>query len=204
VPRRPDRSAVPRAGGRRSRRGPARRAGGRRSSGAARAPARGRRPGPAPAGGRARRGAAAPAGPPGPCGHGRSSGIPDGIVRPGTARAYAAILDAGITPVVHEYGSLGCSGDLAPLAHVALALLGEGEVDDAHGARRPAAEALADAGCAPVELAEKEGLALINGTDGMLGMLLLALHDLRSLLRAADVAAALSVEALLGTDAVFA
>jgi histidine ammonia-lyase len=125
-------------------------------------------------------------------------------VRPGTARAYAAMLDAGITPVVHEYGSLGCSGDLAPLAHVALALLGEGVVDDADGARRPAAEALADAGIAPVELAEKEGLALINGTDGMLGMLVLALHDLRGLLRAADIAAALSVEALLGTDAVFA
>src|SRR4051794_1212869 len=125
-------------------------------------------------------------------------------VRPGTARAYAALLAAGITPVVHEYGSLGCSGDLAPLAHVALALLGEGEVDDASGVRRPAAEALADAGIAPVQLAEKEGLALINGTDGMLGMLVLALHDLRGLLRTADVAAALSVEALLGTDAVFA
>src|SRR4051794_17960964 len=125
-------------------------------------------------------------------------------VRPGTARAYAALLAAGITPVVHEYGSLGCSGDLAPLAHVALALLGEGEVDDASGVRRPAAAALADAGIAPVELAEKEGLALINGTDGMLGMLVLALHDLRALLRTADLAAALSVEALLGTDAVFA
>src|SRR4051794_5685233 len=125
-------------------------------------------------------------------------------VRPGTARAYAALLAAGITPVVHEYGSLGCSGDLAPLAHVALALLGEGEVDDASGVRRPAAAALADAGIAPVELAEKEGLALINGTDGMLGMLVLALHDLRGLLRTADVASALSVEALLGTDAVFA
>jgi histidine ammonia-lyase len=125
-------------------------------------------------------------------------------VRPGTARAYAAMLDAGITPVVHEYGSLGCSGDLAPLAHVALALIGEGEVDDASGVRRPATEALANAGITPVELAEKEGLALVNGTDGMLGMLVLALHDLRRLLRAADVAAALSVEALLGTDAVFA
>jgi histidine ammonia-lyase len=125
-------------------------------------------------------------------------------VRPGTARAYAAMLDAGITPVVHEYGSLGCSGDLAPLAHVALALLGEGEVEDDRGVRRPAAPVLAEAGIAPVQLAEKEGLALINGTDGMLGMLVLALHDLRGLLRVADIAAALSVEALLGTDAVFA
>src|SRR5689334_22326663 len=125
-------------------------------------------------------------------------------VRPSTALAYAAMLDRGITPVVHEYGSLGCSGDPAPLAHVALALMGEGEVRDADGVRRSAAEALAAAGLAPVELAEKEGLALINGTDGMLGMLVLALHDLRLLLTTADLAAALSVEALLGTTAVFA
>lgn len=101
-------------------------------------------------------------------------------VRLETARAYAALLSAGITPVIGEYGSLGCSGDLAPLAHCALALTGEGEVR------------------------EKEGLALINGTDGMLGQLVLACHDLRRLLRTADLAAAMSVEALLGTDAVFA
>ncbi|WP_448058525.1 histidine ammonia-lyase [Cellulomonas hominis] len=125
-------------------------------------------------------------------------------VRPTTAAAYAALLDAGITPVVREYGSLGCSGDLAPLAHCALALMGEGEVRDAAGVLRPTADALAAAGLAPVELTEKEGLALINGTDGMLGMLVLALHDLDMLLRTADVAAAMSVEALLGTDAVFA
>ncbi|KWX04789.1 histidine ammonia-lyase [Carbonactinospora thermoautotrophica] len=125
-------------------------------------------------------------------------------VRPRTAQALAALLNAGITPVVREYGSLGCSGDLAPLAHVALALMGEGEVRDAAGALRPAAEALAEAGVAPVELAAKEGLALINGTDGMLGQLVLACHDLARLLRVADVAAAMSVEALLGTDRVFA
>jgi histidine ammonia-lyase len=125
-------------------------------------------------------------------------------VRPETAQAYAALLNAGITPVVHEYGSLGCSGDLAPLAAVALALTGEGDVHDAAGDRRPAAEALAAAGLHSVTLAAKEGLALINGTDGMLGMLLLALHDLGVLLRTADVAAALSVEALLGTDRAFA
>src|SRR3954465_2043500 len=125
-------------------------------------------------------------------------------VRPSTALAYAAMLDAGITPVVHEYGSLGCSGDLAPLASVALALMGEGDARDATGRLLPAGQALAAAGLTPVELAEKEGLALINGTDGMLGMLLIALHDLRTLLRTADVAAAITVEALLGTDAVFA
>jgi histidine ammonia-lyase len=125
-------------------------------------------------------------------------------VRRETATAYAAVLSAGITPVVHEYGSLGCSGDLAPLAHCALALTGEGPVDDADGRRRDAAEALAQAGIAPIVLAEKEGLALINGTDGMLGMLVLAIADLRLLLATADVAAAMSVEGLLGTDAVFA
>ena len=125
-------------------------------------------------------------------------------VRPETAEAYAAVLNAGITPVVREYGSLGCSGDLAPLAHCALAVLGEGEVRDADGRLRPAAEALAAAGITPIALQEKEGLALINGTDGMLGMLVLACHDLRALLRTADVCAAMSVEAQLGTDAVFA
>lgn len=125
-------------------------------------------------------------------------------VRRETATAYAEMLDAGITPVVREYGSLGCSGDLAPLAHCALALMGEGEVRTADGVLRPAGDALRDAGIEPVELAEKEGLALINGTDGMLGMLLLAAHDLSVLLRTADIAAAMSVEALLGTDRVFA
>jgi histidine ammonia-lyase len=125
-------------------------------------------------------------------------------VRPETAHALAAMLNAGIVPVVHEFGSLGCSGDLAPLAAVALALIGEGEVFDAAGHCRPAAEALADAGIEPVVLAEKEGLALTNGTDGMLGMLVLALHDLSALLDVADVTAAMSVEALLGTDRVFA
>jgi histidine ammonia-lyase len=125
-------------------------------------------------------------------------------VRVETAQAYAALLDAGLSPVVHEYGSLGCSGDLAPLSSIALAVMGEGQVRDAAGELRPAAEALRAHGIEPVELAEKEGLALVNGTDGMLGMLVLALADLRRLLTVADVAAAMSVEALLGTDAVFA
>jgi histidine ammonia-lyase len=125
-------------------------------------------------------------------------------VRVETAQAYAALLNAGITPVVHEYGSLGCSGDLAPLAHCALAVMGEGRVRDADGRLLDAADALAAAGIEPVQLAEKEGLALINGTDGMLGMLVLALEDLQTLLTTADIAAAMSVEALLGTDDVFA
>ncbi len=125
-------------------------------------------------------------------------------IHPQTARTLAALINAGITPVVREYGSLGCSGDLAPLAHVALALMGEGEVNDAEGVRRSAADALDSAGIRPVELAAKEGLALINGTDGMLGMLILACHDLTELLQVADLSAAMSVEALLGTDRVFA
>jgi histidine ammonia-lyase len=125
-------------------------------------------------------------------------------IRPGTAQLLASLLTHGITPVVREHGSLGCSGDLAPLAHCALALMGEGQVRDGSGALVDAADALAAAGLTPVELAAKEGLALINGTDGMLGMLVLAIHDLRRLLRTADIAAAMSVEAQLGTDRVFA
>jgi len=117
-------------------------------------------------------------------------------VRTETARAYANLLNAGLTPVVHEYGSLGCSGDLAPLAHCALALIGEGPVRDADGRLTEVLD--------PITLQEKEGLALINGTDGMLGMLVLAIADLRTLLTTADIAAALSVEGLLGTDRVFA
>ncbi len=125
-------------------------------------------------------------------------------IRPETAQLMADLLTHGITPVVHEYGSLGCSGDLAPLSHCALALMGEGEVRDADGVLMPAAEALSNAGLSPVELGPKEGLALINGTDGMLGMLVMAINDLRMLLRTADVSAAMSVEGQLGTDRVFA
>jgi histidine ammonia-lyase len=124
-------------------------------------------------------------------------------VRPETASAYAAMLNAAITPVVREFGSLGCSGDLAPLAHAALAVMGEGDVR-VGGVAMVAADALAQAGIAPVVLAEKEGLALINGTDGMLAMLMLACADLDRLARTADLTAAMSLEALLGTDRVLA
>jgi histidine ammonia-lyase len=112
-------------------------------------------------------------------------------VRPAVADALAALLNAGVTPVVPVHGSLGASGDLAPLAHVAACLIGEGS-------------ALADAGLAPLRLEAKEGLSLVNGTDGMLAMLVLACEDALLLLRTADVTAAMSVEALLGTDRVFA
>ncbi|MEO7721006.1 MAG: histidine ammonia-lyase [Pseudolysinimonas sp.] len=125
-------------------------------------------------------------------------------VRVEVAESYAALLNAGITPVVGEYGSLGCSGDLAPLAHCALAVMGEGEVRTPDGTLVAAGAALALYGIQPMVLREKEGLALINGTDGMLGMLALSLIDLDALLTTADLAAAMSVEGLAGTDAVFA
>jgi histidine ammonia-lyase len=125
-------------------------------------------------------------------------------VRVETARALEALLDKGITPVVREFGSLGCSGDLAPLAHVALALIGEGRVRDADGVEGDASKVLSAHSIRPLTLAEKEGLALINGTDGMLGQLLLACTDLELLLKTADVTAAMSVEAMLGTARVFA
>jgi histidine ammonia-lyase len=125
-------------------------------------------------------------------------------VRPVVAETMAAMLNASITPVVYEYGSLGCSGDLAPLSHCALALMGEGEVFDKFGQRRPSVDVLKENNIKPILLREKEGLALINGTDGMLGMLLLAITDLHELCALADIATALSVEALLGTDQVFA
>lgn len=125
-------------------------------------------------------------------------------VRPVVVTTLLAMLDAGITPIVPVHGSLGASGDLAPMAHVALAAIGEGTVRDATGAATPADVALAAAGIAPLTLGPKEGLALINGTDGMLGMLCLAITDLEHLVRIADIAAAMTTEALLGTDRAFA
>ena len=124
-------------------------------------------------------------------------------VRPVVAETIAARLNAGITPVVREFGSLGCSGDLAPLSHCALVLMGEGEATGPDGVGRPVPELLTAAGIEPIELQEKEGLALINGTDGMLGMLILAIADLEHLCDVADLTASMSVEALLGTDQVF-
>ncbi|MGH9245939.1 MAG: histidine ammonia-lyase [Acidimicrobiales bacterium] len=125
-------------------------------------------------------------------------------VRPILVQLMVGVLNAGLTPMVPEYGSLGASGDLAPLAHASLCLLGEGDVTTRTGDVVPAADALRRAGLEPVTLEAKEGIALINGTDGMLGMLLLAGHDTGRLLATADVAAAMSIEALLGTDRAFA
>ena len=124
-------------------------------------------------------------------------------VRPVIAQSLVDLLNHDITPWVPEHGSLGASGDLAPLAHCALVLLGEGWVLAKDGGRQPAAEALHRAGLAPIGLAAKEGLALINGTDGMLGMLLLALTDAAHLFTMADITAALATEAMLGSDRPF-
>jgi histidine ammonia-lyase len=124
-------------------------------------------------------------------------------VRPVVAQTYVDLLNSGITPIVHEYGSLGCSGDLAPLAHCAMVLMGEGRATGSDGVERDVPTLLKEAGIKPIELQEKEGLALINGTDGMLGMLILALADLEKLCDQADVIAAMSVEAQMGTDQVF-
>ncbi|MFN2613505.1 MAG: histidine ammonia-lyase [Actinomycetota bacterium] len=119
--------------------------------------------------------------------------------RPLLVERIAALLNAGLTPVVPTHGSVGASGDLAPLAHCALALIGEGDVFK-DGVRTGAR----DAGVEPVRLAAKEGLALVNGTEGMLAMLCLALNDLALLLSTADIVCALTVQALLATDRAFA
>ncbi|BCB79651.1 histidine ammonia-lyase [Phytohabitans flavus] len=124
-------------------------------------------------------------------------------VRPLIAEALVDLLNHDVTPWVPEHGSLGASGDLAPLAHCAMVLLGEGWVLDKSGARVDGGEALHRAGLRPVTLSSKEGLALINGTDGMLGMLLLAIEDAGHLFTMADLTAALAIEAMLGTDRPF-
>jgi histidine ammonia-lyase len=123
-------------------------------------------------------------------------------VRPELVDALVDLLNAGLIPAVPEHGSMGASGDLAPHAHIGLCLIGEGLmlVD---GEPVQAGKVLQEAGLQPFRLATKEGLSLINGTDGMLAMLLLVLEDLRLLLKTADVTAAMSVEALFGTDKVF-
>ncbi len=123
--------------------------------------------------------------------------------RPLVVDAILALLANRIHPVVPEQGSVGASGDLAPLAHLALPLIGRGEVE-VDGTVRPAAEALREAGLEPLVLGAKEGLALLNGTQMMGAIAALLLADADRLMRTASVAAAMSVEALLGTDVAFA
>ncbi len=112
------------------------------------------------------------------------------------------MLNRGVTPVIPEKGSLGASGDLAPLAHLALTAIGEGEAFY-QGARTQSADALKSAGIEPVQLETKEGLALLNGTQGMAAVGGLALHRAERLTRLADVAGAMSLEALKGTPVAF-
>jgi histidine ammonia-lyase len=113
------------------------------------------------------------------------------------------LLEAGIVPWVPEHGSLGASGDLAPLAAVATVLIGQGWTLGEGGDRVDGGSALRTHGLTPVDVEPKEGLALINGTDAMTSLLALAVHDIEELLRLADIACALSVEALLGTTAAY-
>ena len=117
--------------------------------------------------------------------------------------ALLGLLGAGIVPWVPEHGSLGASGDLAPLAAVAAVLLGQGWVAGEDGGRVDGASALRARGLMPVDVESKECLALINGTDAMSSLLALAVHDIEDLLRLADIACALSVEALLGTTVAY-
>ncbi|MGQ0535118.1 MAG: histidine ammonia-lyase [Methanobacteriota archaeon] len=123
-------------------------------------------------------------------------------VRPEVADALLAFLSADIVPVVPSQGSVGASGDLAPLAHLALGLLGEGEVLH-RGRRTRASAAISRAGLRPLRLRAKEGLALVNGTQAMTAVGLLALHDAFEALADAEIAAGMALEALMGTDRAF-
>ena len=122
--------------------------------------------------------------------------------RPLVIDTLVAMLEKGVTPVIPEKGSVGASGDLAPLSHLALAAIGEGELFY-NGERLPAADALKRAQIAPLQLEVKEGLALLNGTQAMGAVGALALHRAERLVRLADVSGAMTLEALKGTPVAF-
>ncbi len=122
--------------------------------------------------------------------------------RPDLAELLVQMLNHRVHPIIPSRGSVGASGDLAPLAHMALAMIGEGEVEH-DGERMPAARGLAMAGLEPVVLQPKEGLALVNGTQVLTAVGLLALYDAEHLTLAADVVGAMSLEAVLGTPDAF-
>jgi histidine ammonia-lyase len=124
-------------------------------------------------------------------------------VRPEVVDLMVRMLNEDVIPVVPEQGSLGASGDLAPLANLALPLIGHGEVLTREGGTEPAAAAFSRAGLPTLTLEAKEGLALVNGTQGMLAIGILAAEQLERLARTADVVAAMTIEAALGTDAPF-
>jgi histidine ammonia-lyase len=122
--------------------------------------------------------------------------------RPALVELLTALVNAGVAPVIPEKGSVGASGDLAPLAHLALVVIGEGDAS-LEGDRLPGGEALRRAGLAPLALAAKEGLALLNGTQAMTAVGALAVARARRLVRLADLAGAMSLEALRGTPTAF-
>jgi histidine ammonia-lyase len=124
-------------------------------------------------------------------------------VRPELIDLMVEMLNSDVVPVVPEQGSLGASGDLAPLANLSLPLIGRGDVLRLDGSAEPAGAALARMGLSPISLEAKEGLALVNGTQGMLAVGALALDRAERLGRTADVIAAMTIEAALGTDAPF-
>ena len=134
----------------------------------------------------------------------RANAIAKGFsgVRPVVAETLCAMLNKRVHPVIPSQGSVGASGDLAPLAHLAQVAIGEGEVI-LPGRKIPGAEAMRNAGIAPLVLEAKEGLALLNGTQAMLALLALGLRDAEIAADTADVAAALSLDALRGSPAAF-
>ncbi len=134
----------------------------------------------------------------------RANALAKGLsgVRPALVEVLCALLNRAVHPVIFSQGSVGASGDLAPLAHLALVLIGEGEVVY-RGERLPGEEALRRAELAPIALEAKEGLSLLNGTQGMLALAALALGRAATLTDTADVAAALSLDALRGTPSAF-
>jgi len=123
-------------------------------------------------------------------------------IRPVIAERICDLLNHGITPVIPSRGSVGASGDLAPLAHMALILIGEGHAEYS-GKLQPASECLKQAGLQPLKLLGKEGISLLNGTQAMLSIGCLRLHELEQLWNSAQVTAALSIEVLRGTSAAF-
>ena len=134
----------------------------------------------------------------------RANAIAKGFsgIRPVAAETLCAMLNRGLLPVIPSQGSVGASGDLAPLAHLAQVVIGEGEAFY-QGRRIAGGEAMRLAGISPIALEAKEGLALLNGTQAMLALLALSLRAAANLVDTADVAAALSLDALRGTPTAF-
>jgi histidine ammonia-lyase len=134
----------------------------------------------------------------------RANALAKGLsgVRPLVVETLCGMLNAGVHPVIPSQGSVGASGDLAPLAHLAQVVIGEGEAHLKHG-KLPGGEAMRKAGVSPVALEAKEGLSLLNGTQGMLALLSLALLEADTLADTADVAASLSLDALRGSPSAF-